>query len=132
VPTATAIKVPDASALVALLFDEPEGASVSAALSGDQLRAPQILPYELANAALVKVRRQHLDRHRAMVRLDRYSFLEIELVEINMEQVFPLANDTGLTAYDASYLWLARNLDCYLVTLDKQLHAAAGPLAARV
>ena len=41
-----------------------------------------------------------------------------------------LALATGLTAYDASYLWLTRKLGAELVTLDQQLaradmHAAA-------
>jgi predicted nucleic acid-binding protein len=37
-----------------------------------------------------------------------------------------LAEHFGLTTYDASYLWLARELDAELVTLDRQLaHAAA-------
>jgi len=36
-----------------------------------------------------------------------------------------LALETGLTVYDASYLWLARRLGAELVTLDKALDAAA-------
>ncbi len=36
-----------------------------------------------------------------------------------------LALTTGLTAYDASYLWLTRQLGAELVTLDKQLATAA-------
>jgi predicted nucleic acid-binding protein len=38
-----------------------------------------------------------------------------------------LAAATGLTAYDASYLWLARRLGADLVTLDKQLAKAERP-----
>jgi len=34
-----------------------------------------------------------------------------------------------LTAYDASYLWLARRLDAELVTIDRQLNTAAKKLA---
>lgn len=131
-PIETVIKVADASALVALLFGEPEGEEVYAALSTGQLTAPHILPYELANAALTKIRRKRLDRHQALAGLNRYSLLEIELAEINMADTFSIANETGLTVYDASYLWLARHLDCQLVTLDKKLHAAAGALAAPV
>jgi predicted nucleic acid-binding protein len=36
-----------------------------------------------------------------------------------------LAEATGLTAYDASYLWLARTLNAELVTLDRKLAAAS-------
>ena len=35
-----------------------------------------------------------------------------------------LAERTGLTAYDASYLWLARRMRSELVTLERQLEAA--------
>jgi predicted nucleic acid-binding protein len=35
-----------------------------------------------------------------------------------------LAETTGLTAYDAAYLWLARHLGAGLVTLDCKLAAA--------
>jgi predicted nucleic acid-binding protein len=36
-----------------------------------------------------------------------------------------LGLSTGLTAYDATYLWLARTLGMPLVTLDKKLGAHA-------
>ena len=36
-------------------------------------------------------------------------------------EVFALATQTGLTAYDASYLWLARSHDAELITLDREL-----------
>ena len=36
------------------------------------------------------------------------------------------ARDTGLSAYDAAYLWLARHLGAELVTLDEPLAAAWG------
>jgi predicted nucleic acid-binding protein len=43
------------------------------------------------------------------------------------EHVVPLAAETGLTAYDASYLWLSRHLNAELVTLDRKLAKAALP-----
>ena len=36
-----------------------------------------------------------------------------------------LALETGLTAYDASYLWVAKSLGCELLTFDEQLARAA-------
>ena len=43
---------------------------------------------------------------------------------IDHDHVLELAEATGLTAYDASYLWLARSLGGELVTLDLKLAAA--------
>ena len=44
---------------------------------------------------------------------------------VDQAGVVVLATATGLTAYDASYLWLARHLQAELVTLDRRLAAAA-------
>jgi len=43
---------------------------------------------------------------------------------VDHDGVLALAASTGLTAYDASYLWLARRLSADLVTLDRQLAQA--------
>jgi predicted nucleic acid-binding protein len=49
----------------------------------------------------------------------------VEQVEVDQTAVSNLALETGLTAYDASYLWLANRLGASIVTLDKQLAKAA-------
>jgi predicted nucleic acid-binding protein len=49
----------------------------------------------------------------------------VDIVEVDHGEVLGLAQRIGLTAYDASYLWLARRTGSELVTLDRQLAAAA-------
>ena len=44
---------------------------------------------------------------------------------VDFGSVLRLAIETGLTAYDASYLWLSRHLGARLVTLDRKLAAHA-------
>ncbi len=51
--------------------------------------------------------------------------LGITRVSVPALDVFQLAVRTGLTGYDASYLWLARSRDLHLVTLDEALARAA-------
>lgn len=65
-PTVTAVKVVDASALAALLFGEPEAETVASALNGARLVAPSLLAFELTNVCLMKCRR-HPDLHDALV-----------------------------------------------------------------
>jgi predicted nucleic acid-binding protein len=56
-----------------------------------------------------------------------FATLDIELVGIDQLAVVAIAEAARLTAYDASYLWLARERSAELVTLDRSLaHAAAG------
>jgi predicted nucleic acid-binding protein len=55
--------------------------------------------------------------------------IDIETRPVHHAGVFELADATGLTAYDAAYLWLTRELSAQLVTLDGQLAKAAADLA---
>ena len=121
----TGIKVVDASALAALIFSEPEADIVAGRLEGARLAAPSLLDYELANVCLVKMRREP-DRRDALRAAYRIAHrLRIESVAVDRFGVLELAEATGLTAYDASYLWVARALGAELVTLDRKLAAAA-------
>jgi predicted nucleic acid-binding protein len=121
----TATKVVDASALAALLFAEPGAEAIAGRLEGARLAAPSLLGYELANVCLTKIRRQPSQRDalRAAFRLAQR--LRVETVAVDHEATMDLAEATGLTAYDASYLWLTRALDAELVTLDQKLAAAS-------
>jgi len=121
----TGVKVVDASAIAALLFAEPEAETIAQRLEGARLTAPSLLDFELANVCLIKIRRRPRQREalRAAFRLaDR---LNVETVVVDHAAMLDLAEATGLTAYDASYLWLAHALGAELVTLDRKLAAAA-------
>lgn len=49
----------------------------------------------------------------------------INWTTIDFNETLKLALDTGLTAYDASYLYLAQTLGIPLATFDRKLRAAA-------
>ncbi|MEO7274618.1 MAG: type II toxin-antitoxin system VapC family toxin [Vicinamibacterales bacterium] len=119
------VVVVDASALAALLFGEPAQVAVADRLRGAELVAPALLTYELANVAHQKVRRRTLSDTLALEALDRFRALSVRLEPDEPEDVFRLARDTGLTAYDAAYLLLARRLGAPLVTLDDKLRRVA-------
>jgi predicted nucleic acid-binding protein len=123
----TPIVVVDASALAAVAFQEPEGRAIRDRLENRSLAAPHLLAYELVNTALTKLR-----RHPAKATLIRAGLagvladdFAIFWSDVDHRGVLDLAEKTGLTAYDAAYLWLARHLDAELVTLDTELQRAA-------
>lgn len=125
----TVAKVVDASALAALIFAEPEGQEIAARLETATLVAPALLAFEMANVCLKKLR-QDPARHASL--LEAFALqvgLTIDIQDIDHVQVLALAERWRLTSYDASYLWLARELDVELVTLDRQLARAAAALA---
>ena len=120
-----AVKVVDSSALAAFLFGEPAGTAVVSEFENARLVAPPLLAFELANVCVKKMRQDPgstADLERAF-RL--WKMVGIEEVAVRHDEVVALATSTGLTAYDASYLWLARELSAELITLDRQLARAA-------
>ena len=94
----------DASALGAIVFQEPHAESVREQIEGTAVFAPPLLKFELANTAWTKARRQPADAAKIVNSL--------------------AAQACGITAYDASYLWLAGSLGADLVTLDRRLALA--------
>jgi len=55
----------------------------------------------------------------------------VDEVAVDHHAALEVAEATGLTAYDASYLWLSRQLGAELVTLNKQLANAEAAWSAR-
>ncbi len=114
-------KVVDASALAAILFGEPEAESVASQLGDSHLRAPVLIEYELANVCLIKCKRNPEQREALIRAFDLRREFDLEYMNVDLDGTLLLAAQTGLTVYDASYLWLARTLGSGLVTLDRQL-----------
>jgi len=119
-----AVKVVDASAFAALLFGEPESDRVVARLGNARLVAPHLLGFELANVCLVKSRRHPAQAAALATAFALRRRLGVEAIAVDHDEVVALATRTGLTAYDASYLCLACQLDAELVTLDAKLERA--------
>lgn len=122
----SAIVVVDASALAAIAFLEPDGKAMVDRLGRREVVAPRLLAYELTNTALTKIRR-HPDEADA-IRAGLVGALSDDMAiywsDVRHDEVLALAEQSGLTAYDAAYLWLARHLDAELVTLDTRLQRA--------
>ncbi len=113
--------VVDASAISAIVFGEAEGATIAAHIDGESLVAPSLFDYEMVTIGWKKMRR-HPDKHATLIAaMSRVPSLPILKVEVPVGELFGLATETGLTAYDASYLWLALSRDLELVTLDNHL-----------
>ena len=119
-------KVVDASALAALLFGEPQGEEVAAALGSSYLLGPTLLRYEIGSVCLKKIWLHPERRQALLLALDLMARLEIREVDVPSREAVALAELTGLTVYDSSYLWLARELGAQLVTLDVELRRVAG------
>lgn len=123
------VLVVDASAIVALLFNEAEGPRIATSIHGQRLATASIFGFELANVCLTKSRRQPERRDAIWEAYALRAQLAIEECPVDHAEVLALAEATRLTHYDASYLWLARRLAAPLITLDKALLALTPPPA---
>ncbi len=55
---------------------------------------------------------------------EKFTRVAIKFAEVDFVAVVSLAQRRGLTAYDASYVWLALSRGLDLVSLDKRMLAA--------
>ncbi len=118
-------KVIDASAMAALAFAEPGADLVIDAIEGYRLHAPTLLGFELMNVAWKRLKKSPSVASVFFEALEDAQNFGIQLRVVDHRAVVELAVETGLTAYDASYLWLSRYLSAPLVTLDRKLAAHA-------
>jgi predicted nucleic acid-binding protein len=108
-----------------LVFAEPEADLVTNRIEGAELVAPDLLGFELANVCLTKIRRSPDQRHVLLAAFHLRGRFPVEIMDVDHFGALALAERTRLTVYDASYLWLARQLGAELITLDRRLATAA-------
>ncbi len=121
--------VVDASVLVAALVDSGrEGVWAESAMGEGSLASPELALAEVSNIL------RRLERIRELSRLEANS-AQRDLLRLDLD-LFPFAPFAdrvwalrrNLTSYDAWYVALAEALDCPLVTLDRRLSRASGPV----
>lgn len=122
--------VVDCSVLAAAVFQEETQALAHEHLLKHELHAPFLLQCEIANVALKKLRQGFEEESRAG--LQRALDIAIDLHRIEVQEVAALARQYRLSAYDASYLWLAADLRAPLATFDDRLAAAARAFLAKL
>jgi predicted nucleic acid-binding protein len=107
------------------MFGEPEAGEAAARLRGAALAAPALLPFEIASVCVKKLARHPEQRELLLAVTRLFKRLEIAQHDVDLRGIVELAHQSGLSAYDASYLWLARHLRGELVTLDARLARAS-------
>ena len=117
-------KVIDASAVVALLFNELTREEIVPRLREATLRAPSLIGFEVANACLKKIRAAPAERAALIEAFSLLDALSVSLETVNLDGAILLAERMKVSLYNASYLWLAHALGAELVTLDDQLARA--------
>lgn len=115
----------DASVLAAAVFGESRADQAASLLRDRSLIAPGLLWYEMSEVARVKCRLRPSESEMILEQLREARRFPIVLHVPDWDSMAQLAFESGLTAYDASYLQLAKSLGAVLVTFDGLLHETA-------
>jgi len=118
------VKVVDASALASIVFGEDTADAMTERLERSRLIAPALLDFEMANICKNKLRTEKTQRGEILSSFADRNRIIIQRVAVDIDDMLELAIQSGLSAYDASYLWLARQYNAELITLDKKLNTA--------
>ena len=114
--------VVDTNLLVYLLLPTPYTAQAEAIMGIDpDWIAPGLIHSELRNVFLGSVRRGDIALDDAHFLLHRSNeLITVPDKVVNGSAVFSLAIQSGCSAYDCEFVWLARDLGLPLVTVDKK------------
>lgn len=80
-----------------------------------------LLPFEIANSLKSAIKSKRIVKNDAEKILEIYSALRIELIEIDIKDIFEISLKEDLSIYDAVYACLAIQKNLPLLTLDKKL-----------
>jgi predicted nucleic acid-binding protein len=122
----------DCSVTMSWLFREeftPFAERILDEVTASRAVVPSLWPLEVGNVVLQAERRGRVSEADGSRFLALLGGLPIDVDALRgldwLHDVVPLARETGLTAYDASYLELAARFGVPLATLDRRLASAA-------
>lgn len=126
-PSAQYLQLPplvvDCSLLAALLFHESNKDLAAMRVANRTLHAPYLIEVEMTSVAQKKCKLGQANI--AQTALAEFDTLALQLHAVQPVAVLALALRYKISAYDASYLWLAAELKAPLATFDEQLGRAA-------
>lgn len=122
----------DASAVLAVIVDEPERARIIEMTAGHNLVGPGSIPWEVGNAFSSMLKQQRLDLKDAREGLSIFQSIPIRYLAVDLENALTIAEANNLYAYDAYFLDCAARHAAPLLTLDRPLRKAADNIGVHV
>jgi len=122
----------DASAIIAVIANEPERAALVGLTEGADLLAPLSIPWEIGNAFSAMLKRRRISVEQAVQAIEIYHTIPIRFVEVELEEAIQLADRLNIYAYDAYLLRCAARYRAPLLSLDRDLLTTATALGLPV
>jgi predicted nucleic acid-binding protein len=124
--------VVDASAIIAVIANEPQKGTLIALTQGVDLIAPSSVHWEIGNAFSAMLRRNRITLHQAVQAIDVYYRIPIRFIEVELAESLKLAAELNIYAYDAYLIRCALKYNAPLLSLDKNAVRVAQSQGAKV
>jgi predicted nucleic acid-binding protein len=108
----------DASAIMAVIVDEPEREEVIELTKNMAIISPNVISFEIANGLTKMMKRKIIDRENMINAFRYFKRIAITPVEVDVEKALEIAWENKIYAYDAYYLETAKRLKLPLLTFD--------------
>lgn len=118
----------DTSAILAVIGEEAEKASLVRLTRGATLVAPASVHWEVGNALSAMFKRKAIGIKEALQLLEAYAAIPIRMTEVGLKQAVELSAKLNVYAYDAYVLACTVNERAPLLTLDRGLRDRAREL----
>ncbi|HPD96998.1 MAG TPA: type II toxin-antitoxin system VapC family toxin [Synergistales bacterium] len=122
----------DASAILAVIMNEPERESIIEMTTGHTLLGPGSIPWEIGNAFSSMLKQRRLSLEDACRGLEIFQTIPIRYLPVDMANAVSIAHGARLYAYDAYFLDCAARHAVPLLTLDRSLQRAASQIGIQV
>jgi predicted nucleic acid-binding protein len=111
----------DASAIMAILLNEPHKKIVIKLTKGSILFAPTVIPFEIGNALVNLFKRRALTEPEAIAAYNTFMQIPLTLLDVEMEKALGISCKYNIYAYDAYYLETAKRMELPLITFDASM-----------
>ena len=123
----------DASAIIAIIANEPEREYVISNTRNSILVSPNIITIEIFNGLTRMMRKKIIDSKEKMLELIKnFKKIPIKMEEINIEKSIDIAWKYRIYAYDACYLETAKRLNLPLITFDDNMKKIGTELGIKI
>jgi predicted nucleic acid-binding protein len=124
--------VVDASAIIAVIANEPDKEKLIQITRGADLLAPASIHWEIGNAFSAMIKRERIKLDQALNALEIYNRIPIRYTQVELEETLPIVAEHEIYAYDAYLIRCAIKYNACLLTLDQKLAQIAQKMNIRI
>jgi predicted nucleic acid-binding protein len=108
----------DASAIMAIILNEPNRDKVINLTKNTVLLSPEVISFEIGNALISLYKKHKLSTDEVLAAYKNYASIALRIIKVDIEKALKIACKYNIYAYDAYYLETAFRLKLPLITFD--------------